>query len=152
MCRSKHNFRPCGVWSVRVQRPVRLVRNDTRSAFVSFTVVLDMDNGTLSFLVDGKYLGVAFSGLKGRKLFPIVSTVWGHCEIKLTYMGALDRKYMATSLREHRLMPSNTVSGQPHSLKSLCKRFIRQNISVQFLEERVRAMDLPKSLYAYLSH
>ncbi|CAB1349186.1 unnamed protein product [Coregonus sp. 'balchen'] len=38
-------------------------------------VVLDMDEGTLSFMVDGQYLGVAFRGLKGKKLYPIVSAV-----------------------------------------------------------------------------
>lgn len=58
-----------------------------------FLVVLDMDEGTLSFVVDGQYLGVAFRGLKGRKLYPIVSAVWGHCEITMRYIGGLDRKY-----------------------------------------------------------
>lgn len=53
-----------------------------------------MDEGTLSFVVDGQYLGVAFRGLKGRKLFPIVSAVWGHCEITMKYIGGLDRKYL----------------------------------------------------------
>ena len=57
-----------------------------------FHVVLDMDEGTLSFVVDGKYLGVAFRGLKGKKLYPIVSAVWGHCEITARYIGGLDRK------------------------------------------------------------
>lgn len=52
-----------------------------------------MDEGTLSFVVDGQYLGVAFRGLKGRKLHPIVSAVWGHCEITMKYIGGLDRKY-----------------------------------------------------------
>jgi hypothetical protein len=52
-----------------------------------------MDVGTLSFVVDGQYLGVAFRGLKGRKLYPIVSAVWGHCEITMKYIGGLDRKY-----------------------------------------------------------
>ncbi|KAJ8959668.1 hypothetical protein NQ318_021856 [Aromia moschata] len=55
-----------------------------------FLVVLDMDEGTLSFVVDGQYLGVAFRGLKGRKLYPIVSAVWGHCEITMRYIGGLD--------------------------------------------------------------
>ena len=58
----------------------------------SFLVVLDMDEGTLSFVVDGQYLGVAFRGLKGKKLYPIVSAVWGHCEITMRYIGGLDRK------------------------------------------------------------
>lgn len=56
-----------------------------------FAVVLDMDEGTLAFVVDGQYLGIAFRGLKGRKLHPIVSAVWGHCEITMKYIGGLDR-------------------------------------------------------------
>lgn len=59
----------------------------------SFLIVLDMDEGTLSFIVDGQYLGVAFRGLKGKKLYPIVSAVWGHCEITLKYIGGLDREW-----------------------------------------------------------
>lgn len=61
-----------------------------------FMVALDMDEGTLSFIVDGQYLGVAFRGLKGKKLYPIVSAVWGHCEITMKYIGGLDRKYQST--------------------------------------------------------
>ncbi|KAM4769508.1 SPRY domain-containing SOCS box protein 4 isoform 1-T1 [Cyanocitta cristata] len=57
----------------------------------SLLVVLDMDEGTLSFMVDGQYLGVAFRGLKGKKLYPIVSAVWGHCEITMRYINGLDR-------------------------------------------------------------
>lgn len=33
----------------------------------TFMMCLDMDEGTLSFLADGQYLGVAFRGLKGKK-------------------------------------------------------------------------------------
>lgn len=57
-----------------------------------FLCALDMDEGTLSYIVDGQYLGVAFRGLKGKKLYPIVSAVWGHCEITMKYIGGLDRK------------------------------------------------------------
>ena len=63
----------------------------------TFVVILDMDEGTLSFAADGQYLGVAFRGLKGRKLYPIVSAVWGHCEVTMTYIGGLDRKYARCS-------------------------------------------------------
>lgn len=59
----------------------------------SLTVVLDMDEGTLSFMVDGQYLGVAFRGLKGKRLYPIISAVWGHCEVSIRYVNGLDRKY-----------------------------------------------------------
>ena len=54
--------------------------------------MLDMDEGTLGFVVDGKYLGPAFRGLRGKKLYLMVSAVWGHCEITMKYLGGLDRK------------------------------------------------------------
>ena len=59
---------------------------------LDISVVIDMDEGTLSFVVEGQFLGVAHRGLKGKKVYPIVSAVWGHCEITLKYLGGLDRK------------------------------------------------------------
>lgn len=59
----------------------------------SFLVVLDMDKGTLAFMANGQYLGVAFDdGLKGKTLYPIISSVWGHCEITMRYINGLNRK------------------------------------------------------------
>lgn len=37
------------------------------------------------------FSGVAFRGLKGKKLYPIISAVWGHCEITMTYLNGLHR-------------------------------------------------------------
>lgn len=65
----------------------------------SFLMVLDMDEGTLSYVVDGQYLGVAFGGLKGKKLYPMISAVWGHCEVTLKYLGGLERKYIIHSTK-----------------------------------------------------
>lgn len=58
-------------------------------------VVLDMDEGTLAFCADGRYLGVAARGLRGKTLYPIVSAVWGHAEITMKYIGGLDREYIS---------------------------------------------------------
>lgn len=82
--------------NVGVTYPALLKPDETFIVPDKFLVVLDMDEGTLSFVVDGQYLGVAFRGLKGRKLYPIVSAVWGHCEITMKYIGGLDRKYTRT--------------------------------------------------------
>ena len=57
-----------------------------------FTVVLDMDEGILGYVVDGQYLGPAFRGLRGKKLYLMISAVWGHCEITSKYLGGMDRK------------------------------------------------------------
>ena len=72
--------------------PNNLGAEDTLVIPDEFLVVLDMDEGSLAFVIDGQYLGVAFSGLKGKKIYPVVSAVWGHCEITMKYYGGLDRK------------------------------------------------------------
>ncbi len=54
----------------------------------NFLMILDLDMGTLAFMADGHYLGVAHSGLRASPaapLYPIVSAVWGHCEVSLRY-------------------------------------------------------------------
>ena len=58
-------------------------------------VVLDMDAGTLSFVASDQYLGVAFTGLKGKTLYPVVSSVWGNCEVGIRYINGLERKFLS---------------------------------------------------------
>jgi F-box protein 45 len=50
-------------------------------------VTLDMDKKTLSFDLEGSYLGVAFVGLPPCRLYPAVSAVFGNSEISLVYYG-----------------------------------------------------------------
>ena len=50
----------------------------------TFTMVLDLEAGTLAFSANNTYLGTAFSGLKGP-LFPVVSGTWGYSEVALVY-------------------------------------------------------------------
>ena len=68
--------------------------------FFVFAVMLDMDEGVLGFVVDGKYLGPAFRNLRGKKLHLMVSAVWGHCEITMKYLGGLDRKYFTKIIQK----------------------------------------------------
>ncbi|XP_046400285.1 protein gustavus-like [Ischnura elegans] len=96
-----------------------------------FKVILDMDEGTLAFMVDSWYLGVAFRNLKGRKLYPIVSAVWGRCEVSLRYIGGLE--------------PAKT-------LMDMCRWVIRGSLGHEHLEERVNQLALPHSIKAYLLH
>lgn len=97
----------------------------------SLLVILDMDEGTLSFMVDGQYLGVAFSGLKGKKLYPIVSAVWGHCEITMKYVNGLDP--------------------EPLPLMDLCRRAARLALGRERLQE-IETLPLPQSLKNYLQY
>ena len=69
--------------------------------------MLDMDEGVMGFVVDGKYLGPAFRGLRGKKLFVTVSAVWGHCEITMKYIGGLERKLFILFISKTTLAPSS---------------------------------------------
>merc|ERR1719508_534054 len=56
----------------------------------TFNMVLDMDSGNLGFVVGSQFLGWSHTTVKsGVSVYPIVSTVWGHCEVKLKYLGGL---------------------------------------------------------------
>jgi len=93
--------------------------------------ILDMDVGELSFEVDGQYLGVAFTGLKGKTVYPIVSAVWGHCEINLNYIGGLEP--------------------EPLPLMDLCRLKIRQTVGKDSLTpETLNTFDIPKTMKQYL--
>lgn len=61
-------------------------------------LVLDADAGTLGFVVDGSYLGVAFKGLPtGVELFPAISSVRGGASIRLRYLNGTTCEYYKTS-------------------------------------------------------
>lgn len=116
-----------------VKYPPYLTSDETFMVPDKFLIVLDMDEGTLSFVVDGQYLGVAHHGLRGKKLYPIVSAVWGHCEISIKYMGGLDP--------------------EPLPLMDLCRRVIRQKIGRQQIEKgRIDKLNLPRRIKQYLEY
>ena len=56
----------------------------------NFFMVLDMDEGTLSFIVNGHYLGVAHRGLRGQKVYVMISAVWANCEVSINYVNGLE--------------------------------------------------------------
>jgi len=98
-----------------------------------FQLVIDMDDGTLSFVVENQYLGVAHRGLKGKKVYPIVSAVWGHCEITLKYIGGLDP--------------------EPLPLMDLCRRVIRQQVGKTGIERgKIDQLNVPKAIRDYLQY
>uniref|UniRef100_A0A3Q1BGE0 B30.2/SPRY domain-containing protein n=1 Tax=Amphiprion ocellaris TaxID=80972 RepID=A0A3Q1BGE0_AMPOC len=56
-------------------------------------LVLDADAGTLGFVVDGSFLGIAFQELpRGAELYPAVSSVRGGASIRLRYLNGTTRK------------------------------------------------------------
>ncbi|RZF40147.1 hypothetical protein LSTR_LSTR010099 [Laodelphax striatellus] len=115
---------------IEVTYPLKLKPDEAIEVPDRILVLLDMDEGALSFVVNGKYLGVAFRGLKGRKLYPIVSAVYGHCEVTIKYLGGLDP--------------------EPLPLMDLCRREIRLQMGKQQRKKRISSLDLPQSLIGYL--
>ncbi|XP_046684936.1 protein gustavus-like, partial [Homalodisca vitripennis] len=95
----------------------------------SFGVVLDMYKGTLGFLIrvgDRRcYLGDAFTGLRGKVLFPIISTSSVPCQVTITYNGGLD--------------------SEPRSLMEICKKSIMQTVEDDDLE-MIEELDLPQTV------
>lgn len=93
-------------------------------------LVLDADAGTLGFVVDGSFLGVAFKDLpRGVELFPAVSSVRGGASIRLRYLNGATR--------------------DPPALMALCGLFIRQSLGQQ-RQNQTDKLPLPPFLQRYL--
>lgn len=111
-----------------------------------FLVILDMDEGTLSYIVEGQYLGVAFSDLKDKgALHPMVSSVWGHCEISMRYINGLERECRMHSRDRDRLC----FLAEPLQLMDSCRRVIRKRVGRSQLHS-INQLALPTSLRNYL--
>lgn len=96
-------------------------------------MILDMEEGTLGFLVEGRYLGVSHTGLRGKQLYPVVSAVWGHCEVTLKYR----------------------VGGEPGPapLSHWCRRSIRKSVGVARLEMGgAERLGLPNPIRDFILH
>jgi len=96
-----------------------------------FSMCLDMDEGTLSYMADGQFLGVAFRGLRGKKVSPIVSAVWGHAEITMKYVNGMDPN--------------------PLPLVDLARRCVRQSVGKPGLDEKIISISgLPNVIKNFL--
>jgi hypothetical protein len=113
--------------------PANLKNDESFVVPDKFQVVLDMDEGVLGYVVDGQYLGPAFRGLRGKKLYLMISAVWGHCEITAKYLGGMDP--------------------EPLPLMDLCRRVIRQNITKDRIAAgKIDDLNLPKTIKDYLAY
>ena len=99
----------------------------------TFLMVLDLDLGTLAFIARGQYLGVAHTGLRGKTVYPIVSSVWGHCEVTMKYITCL--------------------APGPASLASWCRRSIRTSVGKDGLERGdVNSLTLPTAIKEFIMY
>ncbi|KAJ3598135.1 hypothetical protein NHX12_001649 [Muraenolepis orangiensis] len=93
-------------------------------------LVLDADAGTLGYVVDGCFLGVAFQDLpRGVKLFPAVSSVRGGATIRLRYLNGTTR--------------------DPPALMALCSLTIRRSLGPH-RKTLTNTLPLPPVLQQYL--
>ena len=101
----------------------------------TFNMVLDMDSGNLGFVVGDQFLGWSHTSVKsGERVYPIVSTVWGHSEIKLMYLGGLE--------------------GGVVGLQAISRCIIRDALgrNTEEFERRVETLRLPTQLKNYLKY
>ena len=101
-----------------------------------FTMVLDMDRGSLGFAVGDQFLGWAHHNLKSHgPLYPMVSTVWGQCEVKLRYLGGLTTGFSLT-------------------LQDVTRTVIRDQLGrdKEEMERKVETLVLPTSLKKFIKY
>ncbi|CAI4233383.1 unnamed protein product [Auanema sp. JU1783] len=122
-----HDSKHCAPWTYPMDVNGR--SGDDYSVPDKFFCILDMDEGFLAFATEKDYLGVAFRNLKGKTVYPIVSAVWGHCEITMKYLGGLEP--------------------QPRDLLEICRNKIRRELGVTRLA-RVDELQIPPRLKQYV--
>nr|XP_046254347.1 SPRY domain-containing SOCS box protein 1 [Scatophagus argus]XP_046254348.1 SPRY domain-containing SOCS box protein 1 [Scatophagus argus] len=126
----------CQSEAVEDHRPQSSTSSHTKVAHTPLPIperillVLDADAGTLGFIVDGSFLGVAFKDLPcGVELFPAVSSVRGGASIRLRYLNGATR--------------------DPPGLMALCGLSIQQYLGQQ-RHNQIHKLPLPSCLQHYL--
>ena len=106
-----------------------------------------MDMGTLAFVAKGKYLGVSHTGLRGKAVFPIVSSVWGHCEVGLPLFSHRFIKYIFQVSMKY----LTGVSPGPTSLAAWCRRSIRMTMGKDRIDKGdIDNLILPTAIKEFL--
>jgi len=102
----------------------------------TFTMLLDMDQGSLGYVVGDQWLGWAVTGIKSMApLFPVASTVWGHCEVKLRYLQGLESGVMSLQDIARGVVRETLVSVSGSCVKDK-----------EELERKVDTLPLPKPM------
>lgn len=96
-------------------------------------MVLDVDLGTLAFIAEGSYLGIAHKGLKGQVLYPMVSSLWGHSEVCMKHLA--------------------WTPGSPPGLSAFCRRSIRRSVGRDGVSRGdTDRLGLPTKLHQYIQY
>ena len=89
-------------------------------SFDTMIMVLDMEAGTLAYMVNNIYLGTAFSGLQGP-LYPMISCTWGDAEVALIF------RWVPTTYIQNGgipFIPRGSLVAKPLSLQELTRDVI----------------------------
>ena len=98
-----------------------------------YQVVLLFFLSKISFIYLCFNNNVFFTGLKGQTLYPIVSAVWGHCEVTMRYR----------------------ICGEagPSPLSHWCRRTIRRRVGANSLEAgAAQKLGLPNPIRDFILH
>ena len=96
-------------------------------------MVLDMDAGTLGFIVKNVYLGPAYGGLCGFNVNPSIN-YYGNvdCDITMEYLGCYHN---------------------PKTLKNICGSCLRQIVTKNGISKKdLDQLDLPETLSQYVKN
>ena len=86
-------------------------------------MVVDMEEGTLSFIVDGTWLGVAHSGLKGQKVIIINSKTGPDPET-----GFTNPEYISTKLSLLGIAKANTIERSFKNFSSIDLAILKKHV------------------------
>lgn len=112
----------------------------------SIFVLLDMEEGTLAFVNDGQYLGVAFNGLAGRTLYPAISAVWGHCEVTMAHTASLNPLPLP-------LLHFCRFYIRKHLRINVARNFLQMDDAVNYdLSVKIDQLNIPEYLKMYLKN
>lgn len=122
------------------------------------SVILDMTAGTLAFVADGEYLGVAFTGLKGT-LYPTVSISENRVNrITMRYIGcrppasppslmAMSRHALRPSIGYNMMLWGKSYNSFSHSSVDFT---LLEKIHRGYRKDLVASLELPQLMKTYL--
>ena len=105
-------------------------------------MVVDMEEGTLSFIVDGTWLGVAHSGLKGQKVIIINSKTGPDPET-----GFTNPEYISTKLSLLGIAKANTIERSFKNFSSIDLAILKKHVVNVRLSISIEVFPMIEILY-----
>ena len=107
---------------------------------------LDLWKGTLSFFKNGTPLGVAFDGLLGKQLYPMISSTAARTKMKLvcSYKASFSLQYLCCKEISKQITPANIALSTSLNSNRNNNSHSKKNTSI------LDSLPLPKGLKRYI--